>query len=174
MAEWDEWNARIDRAHEALEKADYYAVLGVAKDSDVRTIRQAYYRRAQQLHPDRLAGAPEPGRTKAATIFKRVSEAYQNLIDPTLRAAYDRSLGSGELRLSVVNRLSIKPREEGWFLKTEGGRKHYKAVKEALAAGNVSMAKLNLQILVRYEGELHELGDLVTEVEKAARSQTRK
>ena len=66
MGEWDDWLARIARAHEALEGADYYAVLGVAREADQRAIRQAYYRRAQQLHPDRLSGAPEPGRSQAA------------------------------------------------------------------------------------------------------------
>jgi len=75
MDDWQEWLARIQRAHEALRDADYYAVLGVPADSDADAIRAAYYARARQLHPDRLVGAPEPGRGQAAAIYKRVSEA---------------------------------------------------------------------------------------------------
>jgi curved DNA-binding protein CbpA len=170
MAEWDEWAVRIARAHEALEGADYYAVLGVPRDAVAAAIRQAYYRRAQQLHPDRLVGAPEPGRTQAAAIYKRVSEAYQTLNDPSLRAVYDRGLAEGGKRLTITNRLSVKPREDGWFLKTEGGRKHYRAAKEALQAGNAAMAKLNLQIVLRYEGDLPELAELASAVAAASRS----
>ncbi len=164
MGDWDSWASRIERAHEALGKADYYAVLGVARDADRDAIRSAYYARAQQLHPDRLVGAPEPGRSHAAAIYKRVSEAYQTLSDPELRAHYDRSLGQGETRLSVVNRLTLKPRGQDWFLKTDGGRKHYRAAMEALEKGNLSMARLNAEIAIRHEGELQELVDLLERI----------
>jgi curved DNA-binding protein CbpA len=106
-------------------------------------------------------GAPEPGRSQAQAIFKRVSEAYQTLSDEKLRAHYDGELEQGETRLSVMNRLTLKPREDGWFLKTEGGRKHYSAAKEALDAGNKPMARLNVEIALRHEGELPELVELL-------------
>jgi curved DNA-binding protein CbpA len=167
MENWDEWLNRIRRAFEALEKADYYAVLGVARDADGEAIRQAYYNRARQLHPDRLVGAPEPGRTQASTIYKRVSEAYQTLGDPELRTLYDTTLAEGETRLTITNRLSIRPKQDGWFLRTEGGRKHYKAAREALEAGNVPMAKLNIEIAIRHEGELEQLEQLRKEIEQA-------
>lgn len=159
--DWDQWSSRILRAHEALEGADYYAVLGVKRDAAASEIRSAYYARARQLHPDRLVGAPEPGRSQAQAIFKRVSEAYQTLSDEKLRAHYDGELAQGETRLSILNRLTLKPRQDGWFLKTDGGRKHYKAAKEALEAGNVPMARLNAEIAIRHEGELPELVELL-------------
>lgn len=167
MTDWNEWSARIRRAHDALENADYYAVLGVGRDADAASIRAAYYARARQLHPDRLVGAPEPGRSQASGIYKRVSEAYQTLSDEKLRAHYDRSLEQGEKRLSVVNRLTLKPREDGWFLRTEGGRKHYGAAREALEAGNRSMARLNVEIAIRHEGELPELVQLLEKIKEA-------
>jgi curved DNA-binding protein CbpA len=167
MENWDEWTARIVRAFKALESADYYAVLGIGKDADAEAIRQAYYSRARQLHPDRLVGAPEPGRTQASTIYKRVSEAYQTLSDPDLRQIYDESLSKGEKRLRITSRLTMKPRQDGWFLRTEGGRKHYFAARDALEDGNVPMAKLNIQIAIRHEGELEQLVELAREIEEA-------
>lgn len=38
--------------------ADLYAVLGVPRDADAATIRRAYLRRANEVHPD-LGGSPE-------------------------------------------------------------------------------------------------------------------
>lgn len=167
MADWQQWLARIQRAHEALQDADYYAVLGVDRDADAQAIRRAYYVRARQLHPDRLVEAPQPGRDQATAIYKRVSEAYQTLSDETLRAHYDRSLEQGEKRLSVVNRLSLKPRSEDWFLKTEGGRKHYRAAREALEQGNRSMARLNVEIAMKHEGEVEQLVELLEKIKKS-------
>jgi curved DNA-binding protein CbpA len=167
MENWDQWLARIQRAFEALEKADYYAVLGVKPDAGGQDIRQAYYTRARQLHPDRLIGAPEPGKTQASTIYKRVSEAYQTLSDPRLRELYDETLQKGETRLTISSRLTLKPRQEDWFLRTEGGRKHYRAAREALEAGNVPMAKLNAQIAIQHEGELEQLVQLMKEIDGA-------
>jgi curved DNA-binding protein CbpA len=167
MENWDQWLARIERAFEALEKADYYAVLGVSQDADDESIRLAYYSRARQLHPDRLIGAPEPGKSQASSIYKRVSEAYQTLSDTRLRELYDETLGQGETRLTISSRLTLKPKQDGWFLRTEGGRKHYKAAREALEAGNVPMAKLNAQIAVRHEGELEQLVELMEEIDGA-------
>lgn len=64
--------------------ADYYGRLGVAKDSDVDTIKKAYRKLAMQYHPDRN-DAPD-----AEEQFKRVTEAYEVLRDPEQRQLYDR------------------------------------------------------------------------------------
>ncbi|MGN6607416.1 MAG: molecular chaperone DnaJ [Jatrophihabitans sp.] len=66
-----------------LEK-DYYKALGVAKDADAGTIKKAYRKLAQQLHPDK-----NPGDAKAEARFKEVSEAYDVLSDPAKRKEYD-------------------------------------------------------------------------------------
>jgi molecular chaperone DnaJ len=63
---------------------DYYKALGVAKDADAGTIKKAYRKLAQQLHPDK-----NPGDAKAEARFKEVSEAYDVLSDATKRQEYD-------------------------------------------------------------------------------------
>ncbi len=67
----------------APKRTDLYAVLGVARDADADTIKQAYRKLARELHPD-VNDAPE-----AEERFKEVSEAYTVLSSPERRAAYD-------------------------------------------------------------------------------------
>lgn len=70
--------------------ADYYKVLGVAKSSDMDTIKKAYRKLALQYHPDRNAG------DKAAEAkFKEISEAYAVLSDPEKKRQYD-TFGSNQ------------------------------------------------------------------------------
>jgi molecular chaperone DnaJ len=68
-----------------MAKQDYYATLGVAKDSSADDLKKAYRKLAMQYHPDR-----NPGDKKAEHRFKEVSEAYEILKDDQKRAAYDR------------------------------------------------------------------------------------
>ena len=67
-----------------MEFKDYYAVLGVAPDSDEKTIKQAYRKLARQHHPD-----VKPGDKQAEERFKEINEAYQALGDPERRKKYD-------------------------------------------------------------------------------------
>lgn len=62
--------------------ADYYKLLDIDRSSDAKTIKKAYRRLAQRLHPDKH---PE----KEAE-FVKMSEAYQVLSDDELRKIYDR------------------------------------------------------------------------------------
>lgn len=66
-------------------EGNYYAVLDVEPSATPQQIRQAYRSRALQTHPDRNLWRREA----AEDEFKRVSEAYEVLSDPTRRAEYD-------------------------------------------------------------------------------------
>jgi molecular chaperone DnaJ len=58
-------------------------VLGVARDADEKTIKNAFRQLALKYHPDRNK---EPGAEKR---FKEIAEAYAILSDPQKRAQYD-------------------------------------------------------------------------------------
>lgn len=62
---------------------DHYEVLQISPNADVETIRRVYRMQAQRFHPDNL----DSGNAEA---FRRISTAYEVLIDPKRRAAYDR------------------------------------------------------------------------------------
>ncbi|RUO41426.1 molecular chaperone DnaJ [Pseudidiomarina aestuarii] len=67
-----------------MAKTDFYEVLGVGKDADEREIKKAYKRMAMKYHPDRTKGDKD-----LELKFKEVKQAYEVLMDPQKRAAYD-------------------------------------------------------------------------------------
>ncbi|OQM34198.1 molecular chaperone DnaJ [bacterium endosymbiont of Pedicinus badii] len=67
-----------------MTKPDYYSILGISKNAEEREIKRAYKRLAIKFHPDR-----NPGNIHAESKFKEIKEAYEILINPQKRAAYD-------------------------------------------------------------------------------------
>src|SRR3972149_5377911 len=68
----------------ATQKADYYEVLGVARNASADEIKRAFRRLPMQHHPDRSAEAGAEAR------FKEINEAYEVLSDQEKRASFDR------------------------------------------------------------------------------------
>ncbi|MDB5070936.1 MAG: chaperone DnaJ [Candidatus Eremiobacteraeota bacterium] len=65
--------------------ADYYNVLGVARDADENAIKRAYRQLARKYHPDVATD-----KVAAESHFKEINEAYEVLSDAQKRANYDR------------------------------------------------------------------------------------
>ncbi|MBI5670154.1 MAG: DnaJ domain-containing protein [Chloroflexi bacterium] len=83
---------------------DYYRVLGVAPNADLKTIKAAYRRLALKYHPDTQTDEASDDR------MKQINEAYTVLSDPARRAAYDRK------RKGVVLTVELS-RLLGWVLR---------------------------------------------------------
>ncbi len=66
-----------------MSSPSYYEILGLDSGADAQAIKSAYRRLALELHPDRNEGE------HAAEQFFRVKNAYDALIDPIRRSAYD-------------------------------------------------------------------------------------
>jgi Ca-activated chloride channel family protein len=73
---------------------DFYALLGVPRSASVEELRRGYREAALELHPDTNR---RPGDTER---FLEVQQAYETLIDPDRRAAYDVGLAEEEARLA--------------------------------------------------------------------------
>src|SRR6266404_2559296 len=69
----------------ATKKRDYYEVLGVGRKASEEEVKRAYRKLAVKVHPDK-----NPDDLHAEEKFKELGEAYDVLIDPDKRAAYDR------------------------------------------------------------------------------------
>lgn len=63
--------------------ADYYSVLGVGRNADEKEIKSSYRKLARKYHPD-----VNPSDT-AKEKFQEISQAYEVLSNPEMRARYD-------------------------------------------------------------------------------------
>jgi molecular chaperone DnaJ len=73
----------------AVNKRDYYEVLGLPRSATGEDVKKAFRKLAFQYHPDRNHDAG------ASDRFKEINEAYEVLSDTDKRAAYDRYGHSG-------------------------------------------------------------------------------
>ena len=70
--------------------SDPYAILGVSRTATAAEIRRAYHRLALLTHPDKLPPSTDAAsRASSEERFKLVNSAYEVLIHPDKRAAYD-------------------------------------------------------------------------------------
>ena len=69
----------------ATTKRDYYEILGVDRNAAGEEVKRAYRKLAVKFHPDKNPDDPH-----AEEKFKELGEAYDVLMDPDKRAAYDR------------------------------------------------------------------------------------
>ena len=77
----------LDMTEDQFRSSDPYVVLGLSRNDDITEsmIRQRYRLLAKKYHPDKNLH-----RTEWATdVFKNITQAYEMLVDPTRRHAYD-------------------------------------------------------------------------------------
>ena len=82
----------LQKAKIALKRSktkDYYKVLGVASDADERQIKSAWRKASKKHHPDKAVKQGVP-KEEAEKKMAAINEAYEVLIDPELRARFDR------------------------------------------------------------------------------------
>ncbi len=93
-AELDEIQRKLNQIRE---RADYYQLLEVKRDSTVDEIRNSYYKLSRNFHPDRVAGTNlEWLKETLEEIFMHLNEAFSTLTNKKKRAEYDQQLEDPE------------------------------------------------------------------------------
>jgi molecular chaperone DnaJ len=70
---------------------DLYALLGLAPGATPADIKRAYRRLSRRYHP-----GINPGDKAAESLYQRISEAYETLVDPERRRSYDAGSTPGD------------------------------------------------------------------------------
>jgi hypothetical protein len=98
-----------------VRRGDLYEVLGVASDASPDEIATAFRAHAKAMHPDR-----NPGDAVVAERFKDLTLAYQTLIRPRSRAAYDRRHHPRPGASDPVRPVEVSPHRRDPIFRTEG------------------------------------------------------
>jgi curved DNA-binding protein CbpA len=182
----------LDAIAARLESIDHYELLELTRDAEPRAIKQAYFRLAQLLHPDRFFGRPL-GEYAAVLkqVFSQVTRAYEELSSAPRRAAYDATLGppaiSSPVRAPVPAPRAARPspapppdadsREQAMnalkrrFLDArEAARRHAEDGARARAAGDVVSAAQAYRAALRLHPDDAALAAALEEVQREGAS----
>jgi curved DNA-binding protein CbpA len=101
-----ELRRRVLGLHSVVTSLDHYALLGITRDVDKKTVKRSYFELAAVFHPDRYFRKNLGSfKAKMETIFGKVSSAYETLADKEQRAEYDVYLGDIEKSKNVESML---------------------------------------------------------------------
>jgi DnaJ-class molecular chaperone len=154
----------LDELFDNLESTDYYALLGVSRDANAETLRRAFYRRAEIMHPDRHYNIVDSDlREKLYVVYKRVAEAYRVLGGEETRREYDLQLARGQARYQPDTFKDI-PREPEATIRNLRARKLFMDAKTAIREQNLQGAFLALKMAESLEPNNSVIQDLILEV----------
>jgi curved DNA-binding protein CbpA len=166
-------HSEIQALARLLDRLDYYRLLRVAPASPLSEIRDSYRAARRQFHPDAFSHAPTEVGRAVERIARRLTEAYTVLRDPARRAAYDRGLQGGALRMTADADESARRERDRHKGTTPNGRRFAALALEAEGRGDVSAAiahwKLALTFESRNESFRQKLSDLEAKLGAPAR-----
>ena len=135
-----------------LDTKSYYDLLNVTTSSNIPDIRQAYYKVAAQLHPDRYVQMTDAdARDKLNTIYARITEGYRVLTDPVKRKEYDEALAKGQKRLVTTQRDRKGPKAQDEAVQNPDARRFFRLGVTALEQRDYRGAALNFKLALAYD-----------------------
>ena len=148
----------IKARFEKLDELDYYQILGVAADENPALIRRTYFSLARNYHPDHYASLPQGAfRQAAGQVFRRMTEAYQILMNAEKRNEYNRQLvrdrSIENLRYGGNEREQKGPKVRDREIENVQARKFYNLAQSAIRDGDYAAAKMNLKLAGQMAGD---------------------
>jgi len=171
-------------AYAQLDTISHYALLGVSRNADAKAIKNAYYRLAGLVHPDRYFGKRLGSyKPKMEAIFTQLSVAYDVLSSPDKRAEYDedldhaavqRSPDEAEVAAPVDPRIVAKRQaalaqlEEHFAAGKAKAQQYVDAALRARAAGDVAAAAEAYRSALTFAANDPDIKRAYEETQKAA------
>jgi curved DNA-binding protein CbpA len=149
---------------ESLDSQSYYDLLGVPADAPPERIKASYVKLAAACHPDANRRSSTEQRAAAATVFKRVVEAYRILSSPDLRVRYDRALSRGKLRLDPLAKDSAPPtlRTLETLALTPSAKQFARAADRLIGEGKLKEAKMQMTLALNCDRDNAQLEERLT------------
>ncbi len=135
-----------------LARITHYALLGVPSAADAKAVKDAYYRLAGLVHPDRYFGKRLGSfKPKMEALFARISEAFETLSSPDARAEYDEWLEAQDTdaapqrapvdpRIVARRQAALEALKEHHAAGREKARQYAETAARARSAGDVVAA----------------------------------
>jgi Ca-activated chloride channel family protein len=142
-------------------ETDYYAVLGIAADADEKAIKRAYRQLARRFHPD-LSGDED-----AAARFREIQEAYELLIDPQQREAFNHWRRQQGLDRPLPIVLRVSPSQQ--VLPCLGESQVLYVLVELLPSTEIECHRLPLNLCLVLDRSTSMKGGRLQQVKEAAR-----
>ncbi len=140
---------------------DYYAIIGVPSNADEQTIKQAYRKLARRFHPD------VSDEEETSEQFQEIQLAYELLMDPMQRQAFDRwreQQGLGEPQPFI---LRVTPSQEA--LRSLGEPQILYVMLELSASDQIESQRLPLNLCLVLDRSTSMKGGRLQQVKEAAR-----
>jgi len=155
---WESFRSRVEQLHEELDQLDYYRLLDVPPNASGAWIKEAYFQRSIEFHPDRFVQLDDRALAqKIYELFKRITEAFEALMNPETRTKYDYQRGrpNAAARLARVeparSRSGMQPALPRLDAETDAGRKYVRFAETARRDGKLKSARTYLRLALQYE-----------------------
>lgn len=150
----DQFKDRINQIYDDLERYSYYELFNLTPQATPDDIRQAFHRMATLVHPDRFEQHQDQDlRRQVYEIYKRMTEGYRVLMDPSDRKAYDAGLARGEIRLVRTGRKITGPKLQEEAIDNPQAKKFFNLAQDAERRGDLKGAQMNFKFALDMAGE---------------------
>jgi curved DNA-binding protein CbpA len=104
----------IEEEIRRLATADYFELLGLARDATTEDVHAAFRQRAARFRPEAVVDLPESVRDEAIAVYQRILEGYRVLANAQQRAKYLAALrpGPGEKARPKPEAIEVEPAPE--------------------------------------------------------------